>query len=300
MLARFQRFAVLVVVVAVMLWLWFLAASASREGWQWLVLPLIVLPHALVLALEFALLGFFGRSAPAPHPTPLQLAVAWWGEVWNGVAVFGWRQPWASNSIPDAVSAAPLAGRRGVVLVHGFVCNRGLWNPWLRRLRKRRSAFVAVNLEPVLGSIDDYVPLIDAAIAQVYRATGLAPVVVAHSMGGLATRAWMQWAADDARVHRVITIGTPHHGTWLGRFALSANGRQMSLNSAWIARLAAQEPASRHAAFTCFFGHCDNIVFPAATAMLEGADNRHLTGVAHVAMVHAPDVYRELERWLDE
>lgn len=45
--------------------------------------------------------------------------------------------------------------KRGVVLVHGFMCNRGLWLPWFIPLQARGHAYVAVNLEPVMGSIDE-------------------------------------------------------------------------------------------------------------------------------------------------
>ena len=300
MLARIQRGILPLVLLAISGWAWFAATAEEPFGWRWGVLPLIALPHAPLLGLEFALLSWFGHSTPAQRPALTQLISAWWGEVCAGAAVFGWRQPWASTDIPDDVRRNRPSRQRGVVLVHGFVCNRGLWNPWMSSLRMRDRAFVAVNLEPIWGSIDEYVTLIDAAVERVQDVTGLPPVVVAHSMGGLATRAWLRDRDADARVHRVITVGTPHHGTWLGRFALSANGRQMRTASPWITRLAAQESAARRSAFTCFFGHCDNIVFPAATATLEGAENRHLPGVAHLAMVYAPEVYAELERWLDQ
>ena len=48
------------------------------------------------------------------------------------------------------------------------------------------------------------------------------------------------------------------------------------------AALAAREPAQRFERFTCFYGHCDNIVFPASTATLPGADNRHIAGHARM------------------
>ena len=54
---------------------------------------------------------------------------------------------------PFADSQAPMPGPGGaVVLVHGFVCNRGFWLPWLRALRDRGLAYATVNLEPVFGS----------------------------------------------------------------------------------------------------------------------------------------------------
>jgi triacylglycerol lipase len=170
-----------------------------------------------------------------------------------------------------------------VVLIHGFVCNRGLWTPWLEQLKAQGHCFVAVNLEPVFGSIDDYAPIIERAVQQVVAATGLPPVLVCHSMGGLAARAWLRTVppGDEAqRVHHIITIGTPHRGTWLGRFSHVRNGQQMRLNGPWVADLA--QRAHERVPFTCWYSNCDNIVFPASTGTLPGADNRHVPGVAHV------------------
>ena len=82
---------------------------------------------------------------------------------------------------------------------------------------------MAVNLEPVFGSIDGYAPQIDAAVQQLTETTGLPPLLVCHSMGGLAARAWLKRMNAESRVHHVVTIGTPHRGTsfadWgVGRF----------------------------------------------------------------------------------
>ncbi len=354
MLARLQRGLVLGALLLAAMWWLASGALGLALGWRLAGLLPILMPHAVVLALEFALLKWFGASAAPPllrptgaHPAELspaaavgppaaaalppppppaatarQLLLAWAGEVLSGLRVFAWRQPFRAHAEPDHIDgggrsgdpARAHQGRRGVLLLHGFVCNRGLWTPWMRRLRRQGVPFIAPNLEPVFGSIDEQVPLIEAAVERLQQATGLAPVIVAHSMGGLAARAWLCQHAAAARVHRVITVGTPHHGTWLARFAVTPNGRQMQCGSAWLAQLAADEvagagrnelaPAARdevapaasraanqHAHFICFYGHCDNIVFPTATAALPGADNRHLAGVAHVDMVNHPQVF---------
>ena len=97
-----------------------------------------------------------------------------------------------------------------------------------------------------------------------------------------------------------MTIASPHHGTWLARFAFTANGRQMRLASRWISDLAAMETSAIRGRFTCFHGSCDNIVFPVGTATLHDADNRHLSGVAHVDMVSVPGVFDEALRRLEE
>jgi triacylglycerol esterase/lipase EstA (alpha/beta hydrolase family) len=132
------------------------------------------------------------------------------------------------------------------------------------------------------------------------QATGKPPLLVGHSMGGLAVRAWLRDHDADARVHGVVTIGTPHHGTWLGRFGFAPNAQQMRWQSPWLLQLVAAEPAQRYRRFTCFWGHCDNIVFPASTATLPGADNRHLRSHAHVHLLRHPQVLNTVLQRLAE
>ena len=217
-----------------------------------------------------------------------ELARAWLGETTTAPRVFCWRQPFRWHAVPDLLE--PQTGRRGVVFIHGFVCNRGFWNPWMQELRARGHCFAAVNLEPVFGSIDDYVAIVEAAVARVADATGMPPVLVCHSMGGLAARAWLQANNARQRIHRVITIGSPHHGTWLARFSRLPNGMQMARAGRWLRALAQVEDPALHARFTCWYSNCDNIVFPASTATLAGADNRLVRGVAHVQLAFRPEV----------
>ncbi|MGA8515146.1 MAG: alpha/beta fold hydrolase [Burkholderiaceae bacterium] len=192
----------------------------------------------------------------------------------------------------DAASIS--SGQRGVVLAHGFFCNRAFWTHWMRRLQAQQRPFIAVDLEPAFGSIDAYVATINQAVRQIKEATGQSPVVVGHSMGGLAIRAWLASAlareAGNALVHRVITLGSPHHGTWLAQFAQTRNGVQMQHNSLWLRTLQSSEKALQFVNFVCFYSNCDNIVFPVSSARLEAADNRLVHGLGHIDMIHDPAV----------
>jgi triacylglycerol esterase/lipase EstA (alpha/beta hydrolase family) len=290
MLARLQQVTTLSLLVAALLWAaWF--QSRGYPGWAWAGAGLIVFGYAVVLGLEFMLVWFVHGADPAPKATAWQLLKAWLGETCTAPRVFCWQQPFRSRLEPDHLPGT--AARRGLVLVHGFVCNRGLWNRWMPRLREAGVPFVAVNLEPVFGTISGYAALIDEAVERVERSTGMAPVLVGHSMGGLAIRAWYA-SLGAGRAHRIVTVGSPHRGTWLGRFGLSKNAREMALGTDWQKALEALEPAAHYERFTCFYGHCDNIVFPASTATLPGADNRHVAGIAHVHMLDHPAVFREV------
>jgi pimeloyl-ACP methyl ester carboxylesterase len=297
MLARLQKVTTLGLALIALLW-----ASWAWSRGQLIVglcgALLIIFSYAGVLAAEFAFLrAAHGEQDPTPRANIQNLFTAWCGEIASGPLVFCWRQPFRSQLYADHLPASAL-GRRGLLLVHGFVCNRGLWNRWLQRLGMADIPFVAVDLEPVFGSIDEYIAVIEDACQRIEAATGLAPVLVGHSMGGLAIRRWWAENSDERRVHHVITIGTPHRGTWLARFAMTCNARQMRQNSAWLRNLVRNEPPGRAARFTCFYSHCDNIVFPPSAATLEGADNRHLPAVAHVHMVDRAEPFDEAMKWL--
>lgn len=297
MLARLQLLMVAATVLAALAWLgWALPAGVA----PWAVAAgvlLALLPVAPVLALEFLLLAAWGRDPAAPRASLPDLLRAWAGEVAAAWRVFSRDQPLFADAEPDVPATA---GRTGVLLVHGYFCNRGVWRPWLPRLRALGVPCTALTLEPAFGRIDDWVPAIACAVADLRQRTGRPPLVVAHSMGGLAVRAWLAGQPDgaDARVGHVITIATPHQGTWMARFGHTPNARQMRIGGAWLSALASREAPAHHGRFTCFYGHADNIVFPATTATLAGADNRHLPATAHVAMVQHPAVWDAVLRQL--
>jgi len=224
-LARLLQALVALLLLAAGLWAAFWL-QRGQVAWAVAGVLCIVLLHAPLMALEFMLLRHANRDDPAPRPRTPELLRAWAAEVLGAVVVFGWRQPFRRRRFDDHLPA-DAQGRRGLLLVHGFVCNRGLWNPWWPRLRAAGVPCIALDLEPVFGSIDDYVPQIDVAVRRLSEATGQPPLLVAHSMGGLAVRAWLRQHQGDARMHAALTVGSPHHGTALGRFGFWANTQQM-------------------------------------------------------------------------
>ncbi len=191
-----------------------------------------------------------------------------------------------------------------VLLLHGFGANSGFWQPLSMRLQAAGISHLSIDLEPVLGSIDDYADLIDAQAALLCHATGASRIiVVGHSMGGLAARAWMRRhdSNGDPRVARVITLGTPHFGSWLASFGAGRNARQMvppgEDADAWLNRLAASEtPALRQRILSIWSRH-DNIVSPQQSAVLPGAENIAFDLVGHVALGFDPAV---LDRVMQE
>ena len=294
MLARQLQIATFVSLIASITWVIYTQPCSTTLAILGVVV--ILFNFVPILGLQFlAARQLNKKESPQLLATRWQTLRAWWLEVLTVPKVFSWRQAFRSQQVADNIhDVFSLRGRRGVVFVHGFICNRGMWTPWLKQLAHQKRAFVAVNLEPVLGSIDSYPPIIEDAVQKVTQATGLPPLLVCHSMGGLAVRSWLRMApGNEARVHHVVTIGTPHHGTWIGIDKVPPNMKQMKIGSDWLAQLAREEPPARSKLFTCYYSNCDNIVFPTLTATLEGADNRAVHGDAHVVMVFNQRVMNE-------
>ena len=161
MIARWQRILLLCILLAMAAWLVWQWPHAPWRAVLGALVPLCL--YLLVMAVEFVLMHITNRTDAAPRARLSQVVGAWWAEVWVALMVFCWRQPFRHQSVPDWLPAQP-TGKRGVVLVHGFMCNRGLWLPWFAQLQARGHAYVAVNLEPVMGSIDEYADIIEDAV----------------------------------------------------------------------------------------------------------------------------------------
>lgn len=272
-----------------------------------LVLAFAMAPAAMpggVIALELVLACWVAgrqRTMSAP-PTVWLWARTWWVEWALNLVVFAWRQPFAWRRWPD--TAKRQGHRAAIVFVHGYLCNRGFWLPWLKHCRAHGRPYVTVNLEPAFAGIDAYVQAIEFAVRQAEQATGGPVFLVGHSMGGLAIRAWLasQTNAGAGRVRGVVTLGAPHAGTWLARWSRTPNGRQMRCASEWLAQLCQRERDclgdAAYSGFLCWVSPTDNVVFPAETATLPGADNRWVAAAGHIELAYLPEVMSTSLAWI--
>jgi pimeloyl-ACP methyl ester carboxylesterase len=260
--------------------------------WFLLIVAVPLVLIAVVEAFQFIALYLVNQNDPAPKATLAQYVKAYGTELWSSLKIFGLWQPFQHRLLSDNLIKDEQQ-RCGIVLVHGFFCNRAFWNGWMRILQSEGRVYVAVDLTPAFGSIDDYVDLLERAVKQVVDLTGQPAVLVGHSMGGLAVRAWLaQRSKDDKNaqtpqlVKQVITLGTPHQGTWFAAVSHAVNGRQMALSSQWLQSLRQKEQELVKVKYTCFYSNCDNIVFPVSSATLPQADNCMVTALGHVAMAY--------------
>jgi CheY-like chemotaxis protein len=283
------RTLLLVQLGAVLLIAWGATARLGMAPWQAALLGMasVVLVRLLINANNFVMAACFAGATPQAYRlgagARLRMLAA---EFKASMLVTSWLIPRASA----ATRIHPDSRHPPVLLLHGYGCNSGYWAHLTPLLDAARISHATVDLEPVAGDIDGYVPLVERAVRELLAASGAGQVaIVAHSMGGLVARAWMR-AHGSADVARVITLGTPHHGTALARFGLGPNAVQMRRDSAWLRALAQSEDAAVRALLTSIYTHHDNIVSPRDSGRLEGARNLEFGGIGHVALGSNPRV----------
>lgn len=186
--------------------------------------------------------------------------------------------------------------RPPILLVHGYGCSRAAWW-WLRRRLEAAGWVVAtINLEPIYTSIDDYVEPLTQRIDAVLAETGATRLIlVGHSMGGLVARAWLARFGAE-RVAKLITLGTPHHGSQLARFGMGRNARQMEPESDWLQQLDMSVLALET---VVIYSPNDNYVMPQANLLLDGVVSRPIAGLGHLSMLYSPRVAGALRASLE-
>jgi triacylglycerol lipase len=184
-------------------------------------------------------------------------------------------------------------GEAPVLLVHGYCCNRGSWW-WLRPQLERAGRCVAtLNLEPMYGSIATYVEPLRKRIEALRTETGAERIVlVGHSMGGLACRAYLARCGAGS-VSKLVTLGSPHGGSELARYGLGRNARQMEPDNAWLSALN-REGSPKDLPAVSIYGFHDNFVMPQERQRLDGARNSGVGGIGHLALLFSPRLRDEL------
>ena len=191
------------------------------------------------------------------------------------------------------------AARTPVVLVHGYFANRGIFRDLVRHLEASGVGPVFTpSLRSWMAPIEALEEGLHEAVERIAQASGGQVVLVGHSMGGLAIRAYLA-RRGNARVARIVTIGSPHHGTAMAPFGQGENARQMRFGSAFLADLARSEGETGPGvpAISLYSPH-DNMVVPHTTSRLAWATNISVPGFGHLDLLAAPEVRRVLRETL--
>jgi pimeloyl-ACP methyl ester carboxylesterase len=183
----------------------------------------------------------------------------------------------------------PEAASTPILLVHGMVDNRAIFAVLTPRLRAHGfERVVTLNYSPVTNDIRAAAERLSAEVEELVARTGYERIhIVGHSLGGLIARYYVQRLGGDQRVHTLVTLGAPHHGTLAAQLIPVQLGRQLRPSSELFAELDQPAPGCR-TRFVAFWSDIDQLVVPHDNARLRHPDliidNELAHGVGHMSL----------------
>jgi predicted alpha/beta hydrolase family esterase len=278
--------------VAYAIWSAHRVALGEPAWWFVAAVPAVYIAPALVFAAACCVLAWLWRT---PRPPEARIGIAaslkllatesWTiAAGWPIMALHRWliRDP------------APAPATRPIVLIHGVLCNDGVWFSLRRHLAQAGIGPVyTLNYGPMFASAEHFASQLAARIAAVRAATGAERVVlVGHSLGGLVARAYLR-RFGSAQVSRLITVGTPHQGSVFAWLLPGWCLAQMRPGNAWLVTLNRDQGAPP-VPVTALWSRHDTMVAPQASAMLGGAENIALMGIGHNALLRDLEVHARI------
>ncbi|WP_459588825.1 lipase family alpha/beta hydrolase [Corynebacterium camporealensis] len=178
-----------------------------------------------------------------------------------------------------------------VILVHGTCDTKGIWYRLGAQLRADGWCVFAPDYgNRATGSIPESAQQLGAYIDTVLATTGAEQaIVVGHSQGGLITRYWMRTHGTADRIHHLVCLGSPNHGTTQGGIAsplvrtLRRESVMRSVIDGWFGPAGMQQVVGSElleetnrdgdlepgVTYTCIATHSDAIVVPPETCFLD-------------------------------
>jgi triacylglycerol lipase len=207
----------------------------------------------------------------------------------------------ARDDVPGP--AAPVSQEQPgpVLLVPGYGGSTGSLGALAGRLTAAgRDATVVPLPGDGTGDLTAAADVLDAAAGAALARTGAASVdVVGYSAGGVITRLWISDGGADV-VRRVVTLGTPHHGTTLADLAAGFAPaqcpdacRQLTTDSDLLTGLNDGDETPAGPSWVSVWTTQDQTVTPPDSARLDGALNLEVQSVCAAAQVGHGDLPRD-------
>lgn len=124
--------------------------------------------------------------------------------------------------------------------------------------------------------------------------------VLGYSAGGVVVRWWAQEGGGVAQARRIVTLGSPHHGTDAASLANAVFGagcpeacQQLRPDSDLLTRLNADDETAPGPRWTSIWTESDEVVTPPSSGALEGATDVALQEVCPGIVVGHGDLPRD-------
>jgi pimeloyl-ACP methyl ester carboxylesterase len=243
------------------------------------------------------LAGSFARQLGAHLPWPFATWARGTYELFSPIGHFApepLRDGWAV-AMQDGGELPP------VLMVPGFLGPGILMFPLAVFLRAHGRHVEILRTFPALGGVASTAKRVATAVERLKKSTLCARVdLVAHSMGGLACRYYMDHLMGLPDIRRFVSIATPHLGTRLANVRVTRSARDMQPGNALLTEMAERAPAAGVRCFTIRAGW-DQIVVPREHGRWDGhARDHELPWAEHWAVQLDPRTLALVLTLLDE
>lgn len=192
-----------------------------------------------------------------------------------------------------------------VLVVPGYGGSAVALTELVAALRSADRAVTVVTLPgDGTGDLDDQAAALGAAAEAALETSGAESVdVVGYSAGGVVARLWVKEHGGAGLARRVVTLGSPHHGTTSAGLAVDLTPEgcppacvELAPDSDLVRRLNAGDETPAGPVFVSIWSSTDQVVTPAESARLDGAINVVVQttcnqgGVAHSDLPRVPVV----------
>ena len=182
---------------------------------------------------------------------------------------------------------AILTGRMNpVILLHGLGDRPRLFRHLVARLESGGREAHALELVPNNGHarLEDLAAQVADAIGQRFAPERKLDLV-GFSMGGIVARYYIQRLGGLERVERLITIGSPHQGTWSAHFLPRDGARQMRPGSRFLRDLNRDADQLTRLKVASIWTPYDFMIVPGGSARLAGSSTYRVPVFAHAFML---------------
>jgi len=187
--------------------------------------------------------------------------------------------------------------QRTLVFVHGFGANRAVFFPLQTYLRLRGFGRQLAYNHTSAGSVEalglELKRLIDSEVK------GGRIDLICHSLGGLVARFYLQQLGGSRRVDRLITLGTPHHGTYAGAWVPTTVASQLVPGGPFLSHLNGL-PAPEDVRCWSLAGERDLVVLPQASSLAPFGESRTFDELGHNDLLLSPRVFKTVHGALTE
>lgn len=193
-------------------------------------------------------------------------------------------------------------GETPIILVHGYggAGANFLLMQWALKLRGWHNVY-AVSYTPPTINARRLAQQVANHVDRILAATGATKAhLVCHSMAGPLTRYGLHHLGLAGKVDRVVTLGSPHHGTRIANLFMPRGAvAQLRYNSPFLNELNALEPTPGGARFFSIWSDLDNFVLPVTSPVLGGnTRNIRVTGLGHVSLLYSWRILKLVEECL--